>query len=59
MYKPKQKNIKKLKAYLEKEDEPLVVEVEGDSNIKVGDTIKDGFSASRCHLFDKANKAFA
>ncbi len=45
--------------YLEKEDEPLVVEVEGDSNIKVGDTIKVGFSASRCHLFDKANKAFA
>ena len=38
--------------YLEKDDEPLVVEAEGDSDIKVGDTIKVGFTASRCHLFD-------
>ena len=45
--------------YLEKEDEPLVVETEGDSNIKVGDTIKVGFTASRCHLFDKEKKAFS
>jgi len=44
--------------YIEKEDEPLVVEVEGDSNIKVGDTVKIGFEASRCHLFDKSNQAF-
>ncbi len=44
--------------YLEKEGEPLVVEAEGDSNIKVGDTVKVGFSASRCHLFDKQNQAF-
>ena len=44
--------------YLEKEGEPLVVETEGDTNIKVGDTIKVGFTASRCHLFDKASKAF-
>ena len=38
--------------YLEKDDEPLVVEAEGDTDIKVGDTIKVGFTASRCHLFD-------
>ncbi len=44
--------------YLEKEGEPLVVETEGDSNIKVGDTIKVGFEASRCHLFDSSEKAF-
>ena len=44
--------------YLEKDEEPLVVEAEGDSNIKVGDTIKVGFVASRCHLFDGNNQAF-
>ena len=44
--------------YLEKEDEPLVVEVAGDSNIKVGDTVKIGFNASRCHLFDNSAEAF-
>ena len=44
--------------YLEKEGDPLVVETEGDSNIKVGDTVKVGFSASRCHLFDNSNQAF-
>ena len=44
--------------YLEKEGEPLVVETEGDSNIKVGDTVKVGFSASHCHLFDNSQQAF-
>jgi len=44
--------------YLEKEGEPLVVETEGDSNIKVGDTVKVGFTASRCHLFDQNKQAF-
>ena len=44
--------------YLEKEGDPLVVETEGDSNIKVGDSVKVGFSASRCHLFDNTNQAF-
>ena len=44
--------------YLEKEGEPLVVETEGDSNIKVGDSVKVGFEASRCHLFDSSNKSF-
>tara|TARA_Y100000994_G_scaffold38356_1_gene29191 strand:+ start:230 stop:1336 length:1107 start_codon:yes stop_codon:yes gene_type:complete len=44
--------------YLEKDGEPLVVETEGDSNIKVGDTVKVGFTASRCHLFDSSNQAF-
>ena len=43
--------------YLEKKGEPLVVEAEGDSNIKVGDTVKVGFEASKCHLFDKSNSA--
>ena len=44
--------------YLEKDGEPLVVQTEGDSNINVGDTIKVGFTASRCHIFDSSNKAF-
>jgi ABC-type sugar transport system ATPase subunit len=44
--------------YLEKEGEPLVVETDGDSNIKVGDTVKVGFDAERCHLFDSSKQAF-
>ena len=44
--------------YLEKEGEPLVIQAEGDTNIKVGDTIKVGFNAARCHLFDNALQAF-
>ena len=44
--------------YLEKDGEPLVVQTEGDSNINVGDTVKVGFTASRCHIFDSSNKAF-
>ena len=44
--------------YLEKDGDPLVVEAEGDSKIKVGDNIKIGFVSSRCHLFDKNNRAF-
>ncbi len=40
--------------YLEKENEPLVVQAEGDTNIKVGDTIKVGFTSSRCHLFNES-----
>jgi len=45
--------------YLEKEEEPLVVEVKGDSNIKVGDTVKVSFIGSRCHLFDNSKQAFS
>jgi len=44
--------------YLEKDNEPLVVQVEGDSDIKVGDIIKIGFSSTRCHLFDSNNQSF-
>ena len=44
--------------YLEKNEDPLVVEVAGDSKIKVGDTIKIGFKASQCHLFDNSQQAF-
>lgn len=44
--------------YLEKDGEPLVVETEGDTDIKVGDTVKIGFTASRCHLFDQEQQAF-
>ena len=44
--------------YLEKEGEPLVVETDGDSKIKVGDTVNVGFVASRCHLFDEKNQSF-
>ena len=51
-------SIRQALLYLEKEGEPLVVETEGDSNIKVGDTVKVGFSASRCHLFDSSQQAF-
>jgi len=43
--------------YLEKEGEPLVVQTEGESDVKVGDTVKVGFSASRCHLFNNSNKS--
>ena len=43
--------------YLEKEGEPLVVQAEGDSNIKVGDTVKIGFLGSKCHLFDSSKQA--
>jgi len=43
--------------YLETNNEPLVVEADGDSDIKVGDTIKVGFVASRCHLFDNTKKS--
>ncbi len=39
--------------YIEKNDEPLVVSVEGDADIKVGDTVKIGFNAKRCHLFSQ------
>ena len=44
--------------YLEKDGEPLVVETEGNSKIKVGDTVKVGFPANRCHIFDNQNQAF-
>ena len=44
--------------YLEKDGEPLVLQAEGDTNIKVGDTIKVGFLSSRCHLFSKNGNAF-
>ena len=44
--------------YLEKDGEPLVVETEGHSNIKVGDTVKVGFQSNRCHLFDSSQQAF-
>ena len=44
--------------YLEKEGEPLVVETEGDSKIKVGDTVKVGFDADKGHLFDSSNSSF-
>ena len=44
--------------YLEKEGDPLVVETDGDTNIKVGDTVKIGFESSRCHLFDSNMQAF-
>ncbi len=44
--------------YLEKNGEMLVVQTDGDSKIKVGDNVKIGFDATRCHIFDKSNKAF-
>ena len=44
--------------YIEKDGDPLVVQAEGDTGIKVGDNVKVGFNASRCHLFDKSRIAF-
>jgi len=44
--------------YIEKDGEPLVVETDGESSIKVGDTIKIGFTASHCHLFGKDKQSF-
>ena len=44
--------------YLEKNGEMLVVQTDGDSKIKVCDNVKIGFDATRCHIFDKSNKAF-
>ena len=38
--------------YLEKEGEPLVVETDGDSKIKVGDTINVAFNPKKCHVFN-------
>ena len=44
--------------YIEKNEELLVVQTDGDSKIKVGDVVKIGFDASRCHIFDETNQAF-
>ena len=44
--------------YIEKNEELLVVQTDGDSKIKVGDIVKIGFDASRCHIFDETNQAF-
>ena len=44
--------------YLEKEGDPLVVQTDGDTNIKVGDTVKIGFDPFRCHLFDNKGISF-
>ena len=44
--------------YFEKNGEMLVVQTDGDSKIKVGDNVKIGFDTTRCHIFDKSNKAF-
>ena len=38
--------------YLEKEGEPLVVETDGDSKIKVGDTINIAFNPDKCNVFN-------
>ena len=38
--------------YLEKEGEPLVVQTDGDSKIKVGDTINVAFNPDKCHVFN-------
>ena len=44
--------------YLEKEGDPLVVQTDGDTNIKVGDTVKIDFDPFRCHLFDNKGISF-
>jgi len=44
--------------YLEKKGDPFVVELKGDSDIKIGDVVKVGFDSNKCHLFDKSGKAY-
>ena len=44
--------------YFEKEGEPLVVQSDGESDIKVGDSIKVGFQPERCHIFNSNGKSF-
>ena len=43
--------------YIEKKNEPLVVAVEGDTNIKIGDRVKVGFNADRSHIFSSQGLA--
>ena len=42
--------------YLDKEGEPLVVETDGDSKIKVGDTINVAFNPDKCHVFNASKE---
>ena len=42
--------------YLEKEGDPLVVETDGDSKIKVGDIINIAFDPDKCHIFNSSNR---
>ena len=42
---------------VEKDGDPLVVETDGDSRIKVGDIVKVGFDPKKCHLFDPSHKS--
>ena len=44
--------------YLEKDGDPLVVQTDGDTDIKVGDTVKIGFDPFRCHIFDNKGISF-
>ena len=44
--------------YLEKKGDPFVVELKGDSDIKIGDVVKVGFDSNKCHLFDISGKAY-
>ena len=44
--------------YLEKEGDPLVIQTDGDTNVKVGDTVKIGFDPYRCHLFNNKGISF-
>ncbi len=41
--------------YLEKKGDPLVVETDGDSKIKVGDIINIAFDPDKCHIFNSSN----
>jgi len=44
--------------YVSREAIVKAIPTVGETNIKVGDTVKVGFSASRCHLFDSSKQAF-
>ena len=44
--------------YLEKDGEPLVVQTDGASQVKVGDSLRVSFDLQKCHLFDTENDAF-
>ena len=53
-----QDNSDGVKNVVEKEGDPLVVQTDGDTNIKVGDTVKIRFDPFRCHLIDNKGISF-
>ncbi len=38
--------------YIDKEGEPLIAEINAESNITVGDEVEVGFDPEKCHIFN-------